>query len=41
MCDGTTNFLRWIVKENGEPTGTSYDTTLTGATYTASGAEIT
>lgn len=34
MCDGTSTFLRWIVKSNGEPTGEKFDTNLTGAPYT-------
>ena len=28
MCDGTTTFIRWFVKQNGEPTGVVFDTTL-------------
>ena len=39
MCDNGVEFLRWIVKKNGNPTGVKYDTTSTGAAYTASGAE--
>ena len=33
MCDEGVTFLRWIVKANGEPTGESFDTDLTGAPY--------
>lgn len=40
MCDEGTDFIRWIVTENGSPNGVSYDTDLTGATYVASGNEI-
>ena len=40
MCDGTTTFIRWFVKENWEPTGVVFDTALDGSAYTASGAEI-
>ena len=34
MCDAGVEFLRWIVKDNGEPTGQKFDTDLTGAPYT-------
>jgi hypothetical protein len=37
MCDNTTPFIRWVVKNNGAPTGTTFDTTLTGTPYTPSG----
>lgn len=36
MCDEGVEFLRWIVKEKGEPTGESYDTDLAGNPYTPS-----
>lgn len=39
MCDEGTEFLRWVVKKNGVPTGVSYDTTMTGIPYSASGNE--
>jgi hypothetical protein len=39
MCDNGTTFLRWFVIENGEPTGTTFDTSINGASYTASGSE--
>jgi hypothetical protein len=38
MCDAGISFFRWVVKENGQPTGTVFDTTLTGAPYTTTGA---
>ena len=39
MCDdGATNFIRWFVLENGEPTGATFDTDLTGQLYTVTGA---
>lgn len=41
MCDGTTTFLRWMVKEKGEPTGAFFDTDLSGAAYVPVGAPIT
>lgn len=34
MCDSGVTFVRWIVKKDGEPTGTKYDTDLSGAPYT-------
>ncbi len=40
MCDGGTTFIRWVLKEKGQPTGDTYDTTLAGAAYTASGNEV-
>lgn len=33
MCDGGVEFIRWIVKDNGVPTGAKFDTDLTGAPY--------
>lgn len=34
MCDnGTTVFVRWYVKKDGEPTGVFFDTDMTGAPY--------
>lgn len=33
MCDSGTEFLRWYVKKDGEPTGVTFDTDLAGATY--------
>lgn len=40
MCDAGVQFTRWIVKNNGQPTGTKFDTDATGAPYVASGAEV-
>lgn len=40
FCDNWTPFIRRFVKENGEPTWDTFDTTLTWATYVASGSEI-
>ena len=37
FCDGTTTFIRWVVKEKGQPTGVVYDTDLAGAPYTPVG----
>lgn len=34
MCDGGVEFLRHIVKTNGEPTGVKFDTKLDGTLYT-------
>jgi len=34
MCDQGTNFLRWVVKKNGEPTGIVFDTDIAGQPYT-------
>lgn len=33
MCDGGVEFLRWIVKKDGEPTGAKFDTDKAGAPY--------
>lgn len=35
MCDNGQDFLRWYVKENGQPTGQFYDTLLDGSLYVA------
>ncbi len=40
MCDDGTDFIRWIVTENGEPNGVSYDTDLTGASYVVTGTPV-
>lgn len=40
MCDNGVNFIRWTVKEKGQPTGTVYDTDLLGATYTVVGTPV-
>lgn len=40
MCDNGVAFLRWFVKSNGVPTGTVFNTDLSGAVYTPSGAEV-
>lgn len=40
MCDVGTTFWRWIVKQDGEPTGTFFDTDLAGAPYTPVGPVI-
>lgn len=37
MCDDDGIFYRWILKENGEPTGDFFDTTLSGQPYTPVG----
>lgn len=37
MCDNGITFLRWIVKENSEPTGVIFDTSLTGVVYVPTG----
>lgn len=37
LCDDNGEFLRWYVKDNGEPTGVSYDTDMSGAPYTVVG----
>lgn len=34
MCDGGTTFLRFFVMKDGEPTGVTFDRTLSGAPYT-------
>ena len=34
MCDNGTTFLRWFITTNGQPTGTVFNTTLAGASYT-------
>jgi hypothetical protein len=34
MCDSGTQFLRWFVKKDGEPTGETFDTDLAGQPYT-------
>ena len=33
LCDDNGEFYRWFVKDNGEPTGVSFDTDLSGAAY--------
>lgn len=40
LCDDNGEFYRWIVKDNGEPTGVSYDTDLSGAPYVPVGAVV-
>ena len=40
LCDDNGEFYRWIVKDNGEPTGVSYDTTISGVLYTPVGAVV-
>jgi hypothetical protein len=38
MCDGgETQFYRWFLAENGQPTGDSFDTDLAGAAYVPAG----
>jgi hypothetical protein len=37
MCDNGTEFFRWFVIEDGEPTGAYVDTNLNGAPYTVTG----
>lgn len=37
MCDDAGTFIRWYVKQNGVPTGATFDTDLTGAPYISSG----
>lgn len=39
MCDTATqtSFWRWVVKKDGVPTGSSFDTTLSAAPYTPTG----
>jgi hypothetical protein len=37
LCDDNGEFLRWYVKDNGQPTGVSYDTDMAGAPYTVVG----
>lgn len=37
MCDDAGSFIRWYVKNNGQPTGVTFDTDLTGAPYVPSG----
>lgn len=34
MCDNGVEFIRWVVKKNGEPTGTTFDTDLAMQLYT-------
>lgn len=34
MCDNGVEFIRWVVKKNGEPTGVTYDTDLAMQPYT-------
>lgn len=33
FCDGGVEFLRWFVKKDGKPTGTTFDTDMAGADY--------
>lgn len=40
LCDNGTTFIRWVVKEKGEPTGVVYDTDLVGAPYVVTGTPI-
>lgn len=40
LCDDNGEFYRWFVKDNGEPTGVSYDTDLSGAPYVPVGAVV-
>lgn len=40
LCDDNGEFYRWIVKDNGEPTGVSYDTTISGVLYTPVGTVV-
>lgn len=37
MCDGATQFLRWIVKLDGQPTGVKFDTDMDGMPFTPAG----
>jgi hypothetical protein len=34
MCDGGVEFIRWVVKKDGKPTGVTYDTDLSMQPYT-------
>lgn len=36
MCDAGVTFIRWVVKNDGQPTGVVYDTDLAGVPYGAS-----
>jgi len=40
FCDGAVTFVRWVVKEKGQPTGVTYDTDLAGAPYTPVGTPV-
>lgn len=40
MCDGQTTFIRWYLLEDGEPTGTTFDTDLSGAPYAPVGTPV-
>lgn len=37
LCDDNGEFYRWFVKDNGEPTGLTFDTDLAGVAYTPVG----
>lgn len=39
FCDNWEQFIRWFVKEDGQPTWVVFDTKLDGTSHTASGSE--